>query len=133
MKKPTPENRELLFSVTKKDFIVEFMRGHGKGGQNKQKTSSACRITHPESGAVGYCQDNREQSRNRAQALKSVADHPKFKIWIQKKLMEIDMGKSIEKWADEQMHPKFLKVEIKDSETGEWKEWVDHDKSQNPL
>ena len=48
-------SRELLFSLTKNDFELQFFRAGGKGGQKQNKTSSGCRIIHKESGAVGYC------------------------------------------------------------------------------
>lgn len=119
-------NKELLFSLTKKDFVVEYFIGSGKGGQHKQKTSTACRITHAESGASGTCQDHREQHRNRAKALQNLTKHHKFKLWIQKKIMEIDLGKTVENWVEEQMQPQFLKIERKNKE-GKWEEWVDYE------
>ncbi len=48
------KNKELLFSLSKAkgDFIVQPFKGSGKGGQKRNKTMSACRIIHPESGAL---------------------------------------------------------------------------------
>lgn len=45
--------KELLFSLTKKDFRIETFRSGGKGGQHQNKTDSGVRIVHLESGAVG--------------------------------------------------------------------------------
>lgn len=73
--------RTLLFSLTKKDFRVEFIRGTGSGGQKKNKTSSACRITHPESGAVGYAEDSRHQHENKATAFKRMFNTTQFQSW----------------------------------------------------
>jgi len=56
--------KELLFSITRKDFDIQYYRGSGDGGQKKQKTSSACRIVHRASGATGTSQDDRSQTRN---------------------------------------------------------------------
>jgi len=44
--------KELLFSLTKKDFKVETFRGSGAGGQHRNKTDSAVRIKHPASGRL---------------------------------------------------------------------------------
>lgn len=57
------KKRELVFSLTKDDFEWEYFRGTGKGGQKKNKTSSAVRCKHLESGAVGkqkIIESNRE-------------------------------------------------------------------------
>lgn len=40
--------KELLFSITKKDFKVDTFRCGGKGGQNQNKVESGARITHLE-------------------------------------------------------------------------------------
>ena len=44
--------RKHLFSITKKDFEVQTFRAGGKGGQHQNKTDSAVRIIHRESGAA---------------------------------------------------------------------------------
>lgn len=99
------------FTLTAKDFKVEFMRGSGKGGQAKQKTSSACRITHEPSGVTKFCQDNREQHRNKAQAFKRLTLDPLFKCWCEMRLKEIENGETMEQWVDQQMKPENLKIE----------------------
>lgn len=58
-------NKQLLFSVTKKDLIVETFRGSGKGGQHRNKNDTVVRITHPESRAVGKSEDERSQLQNK--------------------------------------------------------------------
>jgi protein subunit release factor B len=45
--------KELLFSITKKSFVVEYYNPGKNGGQNANKVASACRIHHPESRAMG--------------------------------------------------------------------------------
>jgi protein subunit release factor A len=74
--------RELLFSVTKKDLVIETMRGSGKGGQNRNKRDTAVRITHPPSGAVGVSQDERSQLQNKRQAFRRLAESDKFMTWV---------------------------------------------------
>lgn len=74
--------RTPLFSLTKKDFRIDYLRGSGNGGQKKQKTSSACRITHIESGATGKAQDSRHQHENRELAFLRMSKDPRFKAYI---------------------------------------------------
>ena len=85
-------NKELLFSLTKKDFEIETMRGSGKGGQNRNKRDTAVRIIHKESGAIGYSEDERSQLQNKRLAFNRLVESQKFKIWHKKKAFEI-MGK----------------------------------------
>ena len=53
--------KKLLFSVTAADCRFDYYRGSGKGGQKRNKTSSAVRCTHIASGAVGASDDTRSQ------------------------------------------------------------------------
>jgi peptide chain release factor 2 len=66
--------RKLLFSFTKKDFRVDFYRASGPGGQNVNKRSTACRITHIESGLSAACQEFRTQSQNKKEAFRKLAN-----------------------------------------------------------
>ena len=100
-----------IFRLTKKDFKIEYLRGPGKGGQKKQKTSSACCITHEPSGVVKFSQDHREQHRNREQAFSRLANDPRFRSWCDKEVNRIESKELIEKWVDDQMRPENLKIE----------------------
>ena len=57
-------------TVRKEDCRIEFTRGSGKGGQNRNKRDTACRITHLPTGLVGWAQDERTQGANRRLAIK---------------------------------------------------------------
>jgi protein subunit release factor B len=118
------QKKQLLFSVTKKDFRVDTFRAGGKGGQNQNKTESGVRVTHIESGAVGEARDSRDQHSNKEAAFKRCIESPKFKSWHKIKtsfmLQGIQDGeKEIERRVNESMQDKNLKTEIKD-EQGRW-------------
>lgn len=65
--------KRLLHSFTKKDFRVDFYRGHGAGGQHRNKTDSCCRITHIPTGLVGNACEQKEQGKNKKVAFKRLS------------------------------------------------------------
>lgn len=111
------KTKELLFSLTKKDFRVEYLRGSGKGGQKKNKTSSACRITHPESSAMGYAEDTRSQSQNRELAFMRMFNSAKFQSWYKIKCGKAALTEDeIKAQVKRMMAPENLLVEVWDGE-----------------
>ena len=112
------KNRELLFTLTKKDFKVQTFRAGGKGGQHQNKTDSAVRIIHPDSGAVGESRKHRSQHQNKKVAFEHLVAHVKFRVWHAAKCQEIFRGQSIEEKVKKDMTPENIKVEI--LEEGEW-------------
>lgn len=110
--------KEKLFTLTKNDFDLQFYRGTGNGGQKKNKTSSACRITHKETGYVACCEEHREQHRNKAEAFNKLVGLNEFKFWLKKKSFEI-MGivktdEEIKKEVEYAMREENLKIEYFD-------------------
>ena len=73
--------KRLLFSLTKKDFIIQTFRAGGKGGQNQDKVESGCRIIHPASGARGEARDSRDQLHNKRAAFIRLTETKEFKAW----------------------------------------------------
>lgn len=114
--------KQLLFSVSRKDLRIETYRGSGKGGQHRNKTDSAVRITHLESGAVAHSEDERSQHQNKKKAFERLVNTKEFQLWHKKKAAEV-MGviktpEQIAKEVDEAMAKENLKIEV--MENGKW-------------
>ena len=112
-------SRQFLLSVTKDDLEVQTFRCGGHGGQNVNKVETGCRIIHRESGAVGESREERSQWQNKKIALRRLTEHPKFKVWLNKKYYELKTGKTIDQIVDEMMDLNNIKIEIRD-EKGRW-------------
>lgn len=115
------EERKPLLSVTRKDLRIQFFRAGGKGGQNQNKRSSACRITHTESGAVGESRNHREQARNKIEAFRRLANSKKFRDWVRiqasgkaKELADVER-----KVDQELMDSRNVQVEVRNDD-GAW-------------
>ena len=117
----TKPNKELLFSLTKKDFKVEWFSGSGAGGQYRNKHQNCVRLHHPDSGVIATGQSHRNRQANLREAFNGLLKHPKFKAWHARKVQEAIKGKTIEEQVREMMNPKNLKIEVK-SEKGQWVE-----------
>ena len=106
--------KELLFSITKKDFDIQFFSGTGAGGQHRNKHQNCVRLHHRDSGVTVTGQSNKSRIANQKEAFENLTKHAKFKVWHARKIQEVLEGKSIEQKVDETMKPKNLKVEGKD-------------------
>lgn len=104
--------KKLLFSLTKKDFIIDTFRCGGNGGQNVNKRETGVRITHPPSGASVRCCDERQQAQNKHLAFMRLTKTKQFQAWhkieCSRRMGQLE---DIEKKVDRAMDEKNLKVE----------------------
>src|SRR5690606_33821561 len=106
------QKRNIIFSVTKKDLVVETFRSGGKGGQNQNKRDTGVRIRHPESGAVAESREHRTQLQNKKAAFERLVQTPEFKKWHKIEAAR-RMGTivDIDEWVEDQMNPNNLRIE----------------------
>jgi len=105
--------KQLLFSVTAKDFDIQWFSGKGAGGQYRNKHQNCCRMTHPESGAVGTGQSQRNRPANQKEAFMNLVESSVFQNWLRRKTAEID-GElvAIEGKVEKAMQEQNLKTEV---------------------
>jgi protein subunit release factor A len=67
-----PEQVDSYDGYVISDCRIDFYRAKGAGGQHRNKTDSACRVTHLPSGVVVRSEGSRSQHRNREVALEDL-------------------------------------------------------------
>lgn len=102
--------RELILSLSKKDFVIQTFRSGGPGGQHQNKVESGVRIIHPDSGAVGESRNSRSQHANKKMAFLRLTKSKKFNDWIRMIASSINI--------EGLLNQRDLKVEV--MKNGKW-------------
>ncbi len=85
-----PEPEDVEVNLKSEDYRIDKFCASGPGGQHVNKTESAIRLTHHETGIVVQCQDEKSQHKNLAKALRVL------KTRIYEKKREEEMAKRAE-------------------------------------
>ncbi|MEZ6086637.1 MAG: peptide chain release factor 1 [Pirellulaceae bacterium] len=80
-----PEPEDVEITLKPDDYRIDKFCASGPGGQHVNKTESAIRLTHHETGIVVQCQDEKSQHKNLAKALRVL----KTRIYEQKRAEEL--------------------------------------------
>jgi protein subunit release factor B len=104
--------KQLLFSLTSKDFEFQTFCTGGPGGQHKNAKRNGVRCIHKASGAVAEHRDGRDQYLNKRQAFVKCANTLKFKAWHNVEVARrLGTLKGIEQIVNKAMEPDNLKIE----------------------
>lgn len=93
--------KELIFSITKKDLDISYYSGSGAGGQHRNKSKNCVRIIHKESGVVVVGTEQKSREQNKKMAFKRLTKHKDFNKWLRLETAKrLEDNKKIEKEID---------------------------------
>ena len=104
--------KELLFSITKKDFTITWFSGRGAGGQHRNKHQNCCRIKHNETGLMSTGQSHRTRPANQREAFTGLTKSLPFRIWLNRKAYEASSNSDeLNYFIDQQLREPNILIE----------------------
>lgn len=105
--------KEKILSLTSKNFVFDFFKASGPGGQHKNKTQSACRCRHLESGSLAIAVESRSQHTNKKKAFERCTKTESFQKWLKVQIAKANSEYvSIEDQVEKDMAPENIKIEF---------------------
>lgn len=113
-------DKQLLFSLTRKDFEIQTFCTGGNGGQHRNAKQNGVRIIHPASGARAEHRDGRDQGKNKEAAFLKLTKTPAFLAWHKAEVgrrlglisEEEKLHREVEHAVNLQMRPENLREEL---------------------
>jgi ribosome-associated protein len=100
-----PHTFDTEFEILKRQVIVETYRSRGPGGQRKNKTETAVRLTHPASGITVTATEHRSQAQNRKLAFERLRKRLlKLNRPRRRRIPTLTPSKAVEKRIEEKKH-----------------------------
>jgi protein subunit release factor A len=112
------KEKQLLFSVGRKDCDWAYFCTGGNGGQHRNAKKNGVRCTHRASGAVAEHRDGRDQFRNKIEAFVKMCNTPTFKAWHKMEVARL-LGKPKEKTIDEIVDEAMQLINLKIEYSGD--------------
>lgn len=110
--RPHKDEKQLLFSLTAKDFVFQTFCTGGPGGQHKNAKQNGVRCIHHPSGARGEHRDGRDQHLNKREAFVKCVQSKEFQAWHKTEVLrKMGVLKEIDAKVDAMMDPANLKIE----------------------
>ena len=113
MKNKKRKRGELILSITKKDFDIQYFSGTGAGGQHRNKHQNCVRMMHRDSGTSATGQSSKSRQSNLREAFTNIIKSDKFRSWHRMEVSERMLnGSSVREKVRQMMKPENLKVEV---------------------
>lgn len=106
-------SRELILSITKKDFDIQYFSGKGAGGQHRNKHQNCVRMLHRDSGVSATGQSSKSRQANEREAFNTIVKSKEFETWRKMEVSHrLATGSSVREAVRLSMREENLKIEV---------------------